>query len=191
MTVVGDSSSPSGVVELVDATRANISVIGFEADWSPWLAACSAITALGSKVVLVGVDFDSTILALGVRAGAEGFVVISVAGLSTVVAALKAVAQNDAWVPRSLVGPLFRTLIAHRREDDLVTARFSRLTSREREALRLMVKGLDHQQIASELVVSPHTARTHIQHVLEKLDVHSRYEAVTTALGHGLVERFG
>jgi DNA-binding NarL/FixJ family response regulator len=189
--VVGECWSPRNAVELVDLTHADISIVGLGHDWPPWLDACSEIAALGSKVLLVSDDLSPTVLALATRAGAEGFVRMSTAGLTTVVAALRTVARNEAWVPRSLVGPLLRALVANRREDDAATAKFSRLSSRERDALRLLVKGLDHQQIASELVLSPHTARTHIQHVLEKLEVHSRLEAVTMALGHNLIERFG
>jgi DNA-binding NarL/FixJ family response regulator len=189
--VLGECSSPIKTVQRVDLTHAEIAVVGFADDWPAWLEACSAIAALGSKVVLLSDDLDPAVLALGALAGAEGFVSMSTARLATVVAALKTVAQNEAWVSRSLVAPLLRALVANRREDDIVTAKFGRLSSRERDTFRLLVKGLDHRQIASELVVSPHTARTHIQHVLEKLEVHSRLEAVTMALSHGLIERFG
>jgi DNA-binding NarL/FixJ family response regulator len=189
--VVGECWLPRNTVELVDLTHAHICVVGLTDDWPPWLEVCSAVTALGSKVLLVGDDLSPAVLALAARAGAEGFVQMAADGLTTLVSALKTLARDEAWVPRSLITPLLRALVANRREDDAVTAKFNRLSNRERDALRLLVKGLDHQQIASELVLSPHTARTHIQHVLEKLEVHSRLEAVAMALGHGLVERFG
>ena len=55
------------------------------------------------------------------------------------------------------------------------------LTSREREVLDLLAHGLDQNQIAKELVISPKTVATHIQHVLPKLGVHSRAQAVAVA----------
>jgi two-component system nitrate/nitrite response regulator NarL len=55
------------------------------------------------------------------------------------------------------------------------------LTSREREVLDLLARGLDQNQIAKELVISPKTVATHIQHVLPKLGVHSRAQAVAVA----------
>ncbi len=56
------------------------------------------------------------------------------------------------------------------------------LTSREREVLQLLTEGLDGSAIAQRLFLSQATVRNHIQHILTKLDVHSRVEAVAFAL---------
>ena len=61
------------------------------------------------------------------------------------------------------------------------------LTEREREVLALMVEGLNNTQIAGRLVVSPSTIKTHVSHILSKLGVASRSEAVALALRSGLV----
>jgi DNA-binding NarL/FixJ family response regulator len=63
------------------------------------------------------------------------------------------------------------------------------LTQREHEILTLLAHGLDQAQIAAELVISEKTVETHIQHVLSKLDVHSRAQAVAVAHCDCLVER--
>jgi DNA-binding NarL/FixJ family response regulator len=63
----------------------------------------------------------------------------------------------------------------------------STLTSRERDVLGLLVDGLDERGIATELVLSPKTVATHIQHILAKLGVHSRAQAVAAAHRNGLV----
>ena len=63
----------------------------------------------------------------------------------------------------------------------------SRLTKREREVLALLAEGLDPREIATHLVLSPKTVATHVEHVLSKLGVHSRTEAVALAHRHGLV----
>lgn len=59
------------------------------------------------------------------------------------------------------------------------------LTQREREVLHLLTEGLDGAAIAKELFLSPATVRNHIQHILTKLEVHSRVEAVALALRSG------
>jgi two-component system nitrate/nitrite response regulator NarL len=59
------------------------------------------------------------------------------------------------------------------------------LTSREREILQLLVRGLDNRAIAGRLHLSPHTARTHVGNILRKLGVHSRAEAARMALQQG------
>ena len=67
----------------------------------------------------------------------------------------------------------------YRLEDGLEEAfrRVARLSPREREVLALLAEGCDNDSIARTLVISPETARTHIQNVLGKLGVHSRLQA--------------
>jgi len=66
---------------------------------------------------------------------------------------------------------------------------FRTLTIREREVLRLLSEGMDTRDIAAHLVVSPMTVRNHIQHILAKLEVHSRVEAVALALRNPVRDR--
>jgi NarL family two-component system response regulator LiaR len=61
------------------------------------------------------------------------------------------------------------------------------LTERERDVLALMVEGLNNTQIADKLVVSPSTIKSHVSHILAKLGVASRTEAVALAVRHRLV----
>lgn len=62
------------------------------------------------------------------------------------------------------------------------------LSPREREILGLLASGRTQRQIATELVISPKTVATHIQHILSKLGVHTRAQAVGFAFRQGLVE---
>lgn len=68
-------------------------------------------------------------------------------------------------------------------------AQASDLTERERDILTLLVQGLSTNDIARSLSISPTTTRNHIQNILHKLHVHSRLEAVTYAIEHGLASR--
>lgn len=61
------------------------------------------------------------------------------------------------------------------------------LTPRESEVLTLLVRGRSNREIAKNLVISESTARNHVRHILNKLDVHSRLEAVSYAIEHGLI----
>jgi DNA-binding NarL/FixJ family response regulator len=67
----------------------------------------------------------------------------------------------------------------------------SDLTPREREVLKLLAEGLGQKKIAQSLYITPKTVATHIQHILMKLDVHSRAEAVAYAHRNQLFERHG
>jgi DNA-binding NarL/FixJ family response regulator len=62
-----------------------------------------------------------------------------------------------------------------------------RLTARERDVLGLLVEGADTAEVAGRLFLSRNTVRTHVQNILSKLQVHSRLEAATYAVRHGLV----
>jgi NarL family two-component system response regulator LiaR len=61
------------------------------------------------------------------------------------------------------------------------------LTERERVVLALMVEGLNNTEIAEKLIVSPSTIKSHVSHILRKLDVTSRTEAAALAVRHHLV----
>jgi len=63
------------------------------------------------------------------------------------------------------------------------------LTDREREVLTLLARGLSTNNIAQSLSISPATVRNHIRNILQKLQVHSRLEAVLYALQHGLIAK--
>ena len=63
------------------------------------------------------------------------------------------------------------------------------LTDREREVLALLAQGLNTNDIAKSLSISSSTVRNHVQNILNKLQVHSRLEAVAYAFEHGLVDR--
>ena len=107
--------------------------------------------------------------------------------LDDVLRTVRAALRGEACVPRRLLGGILGELIARRRRDDAVQQRYGRLSRREREVLALLAEGHDHTRIATALVISPQTARTHIQNILEKLEVHSRVEAAGLALQHDLV----
>jgi DNA-binding NarL/FixJ family response regulator len=65
----------------------------------------------------------------------------------------------------------------------------SGLTPREAEVLRLVAEGLTNREIGSRLFISQKTVGTHVAHIFEKLDVHSRLEAAGRAQQLGVVER--
>jgi two-component system nitrate/nitrite response regulator NarL len=75
--------------------------------------------------------------------------------------------------------------------DGVVQLMASTLTRRELEVLELLADGATSEQLSDELSLSPHTVRTHIQNIMSKLQVHSRLEAATFAVRHGIVVASG
>jgi DNA-binding NarL/FixJ family response regulator len=88
------------------------------------------------------------------------------------------------FVPDELVARV-RALI--RRAAPPVPPRLASLTKREVEVLRMLALGLSQREIAADLVISPKTVGTHIEHILEKLGVRSRSQAIALAYREALV----
>jgi len=84
---------------------------------------------------------------------------------------------------RALLELLRPFLVAIRNRRDIQNGAAS-LTEREVEILRLVARGMTNREIASLLFVSPYTVRTHLEHVFEKLGVHSRAAAIAAAFAH-------
>lgn len=141
-----------------------------------------------ARILLIGRTADRELLSDAIAAGVDGYLTDrdSVDDLHR---AVRLIADGAAVIPPHMLGHLLRDLV--RRNDKAAEAArlFSLLTPREREVLSSLVEGRDHVAIATELVISPETAKTHIQNVITKLGVHSRLAAATLAVEYGLVRR--
>ena len=138
------------------------------------------------RIVILAAEEDPEVLTSAVEVGASGYLT-KASPLSDLVDAIRCVHRGDTLVPAQMLGYLLERLIRRRREQDEAVRRLGRLTAREREVLSLLAEGGDNDSIAQVLVISPQTARTHIQNVLVKLGVHSRLEAAALAIQNGLV----
>lgn len=137
------------------------------------------------RVVVVSDEDDVRALIAALEAGARGFLTKEHA-LSDLIQATRMVHRGETFVPPRMLGSLITRLLRRRREQDEAYRRLSRLTRREREVLALLAQGGDNHVIAQRLVISPQTARTHIQNVLAKLGVHSRLEAAAFVARNGI-----
>jgi DNA-binding NarL/FixJ family response regulator len=90
------------------------------------------------------------------------------------------------FAPDELIARV-RRLVERSASDDRQKVH-AKLTRREREVLALLASGLTQPEIAQRLVISPSTVASHIEHILGKLDVHSRAEAVAVAHRSGFLE---
>src|SRR5215213_9907687 len=139
-----------------------------------------------TKVILLAQDTDIDLLLHAIRAGAVG-VVGKKSGTQTVLRAVQAVLDGEGVVPRAMLPQLFRRLLDM--GDRATDAPLNRLSPREREVLALLGRGWSNAQIGRELYISPHTVRTHVQNILQKLEMHSKLEAATFAMQHELATR--
>jgi DNA-binding NarL/FixJ family response regulator len=135
-------------------------------------------------VVLTTFDLDAYVYE-ALRAGASGFL-LKDAPEDQLVAAIRMAADGGAMFSPSVTRRLIEEF--SRRVSPEPPPGLAELTPREREVLRLLARGLSNQEIAAELVVSEHTAKTHVAHILSKLGLRDRIQAVVLAYETGLVQ---
>ena len=129
---------------------------------------------------------DRKRLALAVEAGASG-VLHKSAHLSEIIGAMRALSEGgQVHSPAELV-ELFRLASEERECQQSAQEALGRLTPREREVLTALADGLNDREIAERLSISIETSRTHMMHILEKLNVSSRLQALVFAVRHGAV----
>jgi len=130
----------------------------------------------GVKVLIYTGSEDRETLADALGTGAEG-IVLKPAGLGPLVDALRAVARGDRHVDPAVAAIL-----------DVAEGEERLLTKREREVFALLAQGLSGEEIATQLVLSAETVRTHIRNGMGRLQARTRTEAVVQALERGEIE---
>ncbi|MGH3093789.1 MAG: response regulator [Gaiellaceae bacterium] len=137
-------------------------------------------------VMLTTFDMDEYVYD-ALRAGASGFLLKDVPP-EQLVAGIRAVASGDALLAPSVTRRVIEEFV-RRPPDSVRTAppELAELTARELEVLKLIARGLANAEIAKELFVSETTVKTHVAHVLMKLKLRDRVQAVVFAYESGLV----
>jgi DNA-binding NarL/FixJ family response regulator len=136
-------------------------------------------------VMLTTFDMDEYVYD-ALRAGASGFLLKDVPP-EQLVAGIRAVAKGDALLAPSVTRRVIEEFV-RRPPSTMQTLppELAELTARELEVLKLIARGLSNAEIAKELFVSETTVKTHVAHVLMKLDVRDRVQAVVLAYECGL-----
>jgi DNA-binding NarL/FixJ family response regulator len=137
-------------------------------------------------LMLTTFDMDEYVYE-ALRAGASGFLVKDVPP-EQLVAGIRSVASGDSLLAPSVTRRLIQEYV--RRPPDALrtpSPELTRLTARELEVLQMMARGRSNAEIAIEFFVSETTVKTHVAHVLAKLGVRDRVQAVVFAYESGLV----
>jgi DNA-binding NarL/FixJ family response regulator len=145
---------------------------------------------LRARVLMLTTFDQDEIVYDAMKAGASGFLLKS-APPSRLVEAVRTVAEADALLAPTITRRLVEQFVGRPRPGDGVPAALGDLTEREREVLILIANGLSNGEIAARLVVSEATVKTHVNHVLQKLALRDRVQAVVLAYETGLVQPGG
>lgn len=187
---VGEAATGRAAVDLARRTRPDVLLMDIRMPDLDGIEATRMICtdpALGlvRVVVLTTYALDEYVFA-ALRAGASGFLLkdIEPADLRS---ALRVVAAGDALLSPAVTRTLIEAFAAGPQRSAADVARLSTLTEREREMTALAADGLDNGAIATKLMISPATVKTHIARAMTKLGARDRAQLVVTAYKTGLV----
>jgi DNA-binding NarL/FixJ family response regulator len=189
--VVGEASDGKAGVEAATQMRPDVVVMDIRMPVLDGIEATRRIVRDGLApdarvLVLTTFDADENVIE-ALRAGASGFLLKDVTPADFVVA-IKTIAAGDA-----LLAPTVTRRLLDRFADRLPPVNDERsvalreLTEREVEVLKLVARGLSNREIAEHLVLAEPTVKTHVSHVLDKLDLRDRAQAVVLAYEAGLI----
>jgi DNA-binding NarL/FixJ family response regulator len=192
LAVVGEAGNGEEAVAAARATRPDVILMDVRMPIMDGIEATRRITASTDVHVLILTTFDlDDYVFAALRAGASGFLLKDTLP-ADLLNAIRVVAAGDALlapsVTRRLIGEFTRS--AHRPTVAPVAPCaqvLGPLTDREREVLELVAQGMSNAEIADHLTISPATAKTHVAHLLTKLDARDRIQLVILAYQSGLV----
>ena len=137
------------------------------------------------RVVVMAARTESLLVVEAIEARISGWVPKDL-GVDRLLATVRGVRQDETWIPAHVLTGVLDVMVEGNRRSTQQASVLSRLTPREMDVLQCIVDGLGRQQMAERLRLSPNTVRTHVQHVLRKLGVHSTLTAAAVARTLGL-----
>ncbi|WP_331770654.1 response regulator transcription factor (plasmid) [Embleya sp. NBC_00888] len=185
--VVGEAANGVEAVRAALALKPDVVVMDIRMPVRDGVSATRDLMAAPDRprvLVLTTFDLDE-VVDDAITAGADGFL-LKRATPEELVTAIRAVAAGDAVVSPAVARRLFASHAARVGPDH---ERAARLTDREADVLRAMALGLSNTEIARSLHLSVETVKTHVKHVLAKLDVRDRTQAVVWAYRTGFAYR--
>jgi DNA-binding NarL/FixJ family response regulator len=191
ITVVGEAGDGAGGVSMTAALHPDVVLMDVRMPGVDGIDATAAITAAGGPVkvlILTTYDLDHYVYA-GLRAGASGFL-LKDAPPADLLAAIRTVAGGEAVLAPSTTRRLIDQFVPLLPDPERTTRRdrlLEALTDREREVFRLLARGQSNREIASGLHLSESTVKIHVGHILAKLNLRDRVQAVVEAYESGLI----
>jgi len=191
--IVGQASDGAEAVQLAGEVVPDVVLMDIRMPKISGIDAARQIkeVAPSAKIVILTISDEEEDLFEAIRAGASGYLLKDIP-LDELADSVRAVHGGQSLINPSMAGKLlteFATLARRDAEDEPAKhAPAPKLTDREMEVLRLVARGMNNRDIAKELFISENTVKNHVRNILEKLQIHSRMEAVMIAVREKLIE---
>ncbi len=188
--VVGEAGDGGQAVQRSIETAPDIVLMDVRMPKGSGIEACRAIkdAVPSAKIIMLTISDEEVDLYEAIKAGATGYLLKEIS-IEEVASAIRAVQNGQSLISPSMASKLlteFASMV--KRSDEKAQVPTPRLTDREMEVLRLVARGLNNRDIAKELFISENTVKNHVRNILEKLQLHSRMEAVVYAVREKLLE---
>lgn len=179
--VVGTATTSAEAIRLATEQRPDVVLMDYRLPDGTGAEAASAIRAagIGTNIVMITSVADRRVLSQALDAGCCGFLSKN-SDRSDLIEAITGAARGESYFTRDVL----KHLVHLRHFDDV--GQFE-LSDREVEVLQLTADGLYPEDIATKLHLSAHTVKNHLRHAMNKLDAHTKLEAVVLALRARLI----
>jgi DNA-binding NarL/FixJ family response regulator len=186
--VVGEAGDGEEGAAIAAAAVPDVVLLDIRMPRRTGLEACQSIKQAvpTSKIIMLTVSDEEADLYEAVKSGASGYL-LKDSSIDEVAQAIRVVADGQSLISPSMAVKLideFKQMSRPEREH----VPGLRLTDRELEVLRFVAKGLNNREIAKHLFISENTVKNHVRNILEKLQLHSRMEAVMYAVKEKLLD---
>jgi two-component system NarL family response regulator len=186
--VVGEATDGSAAATLAASTAPDVILMDVRMPKQTGIEACVTMkdAAPQARIIMLTASDEEADLYEAVKNGASGYL-LKDSSIDEVAQAVRVVADGQSLISPSMAIKLLDEFKQMSRSDR-TTVPTPRLTERELEVLRLVAKGLNNREIAKQLFISENTVKNHVRNILEKLQLHSRMEAVMYAVREKLLD---
>ncbi len=177
--VVGEASDGETAVALAGRRRPDVIVMDLRMPGMDGIEATEEIIRIvpDAKILIFTAYSERALLQRGLESGARGYV-LKEAPHETLLRAIEKVAAGETFVDPALMSALTKSRDGG---SDV-------LTPREREILQLLADGMSNADVAAQLFISQETVKSHVRHILTKLEADTRTQAVAIALRDAMID---